>query len=179
MEPSVTAAPYTCRTPACDRYAVCVVAGKCCYKSSAEEANEYLSKKANNRPGNCIPMTGPADVRAFSGLVDGSGKKESLTNPKKLPLWLVPGSLVRAAARAMGFGAKKYGENDWRRGMSWKEVLGALDRHLQEVKDGRMFDEETGLHHLDHMAANIAFLTAFIESPEYTAFNDLFVHSTP
>jgi hypothetical protein len=148
-------------------------------KQSLEQQKEELDKSmAFDQPrlkaASPTEGTKPAAVADYSG-VDGKGYKASMDDPKKLPVWLVPGALVRAAARALAHGARKYAPNNWRRGMNYSEVLSALERHLMALKDGDHFDDDSKLHHLDHIAACTAFLAEFIERPEYARFNDLFV----
>lgn len=114
-------------------------------------------------------------VQDFSGKIDGGGYKCSMDNPAAKPkLSLVPGALKRACARALMYGAKKYAPHNWRRGMSFSECLDALERHAELLNDGEMIDEESGLHHFDHIAANLAFLCEFLEREEYASFDDLF-----
>ena len=113
-------------------------------------------------------------VLDYQGRVDGKGVKASMTDPRKVPMWLVPGALSRGCARGLGYGAKKYAPNNWRRGMKFSEVLSALERHLHDLKDGEFFDQDSGLLHTDHMACNLGFLMEFLERPEFQQFNDLF-----
>ena len=76
---------------------------------------------------------------------------------------LVPTSLTSAVARILEFGAKKYGDNNWREGLKWSRVYAALQRHLADFWDGKDVDDESGLPHLYHAACNIAFLIEFYE----------------
>lgn len=113
---------------------------------------------------------------AFVGKIDGGAAKFSqIAGYSKLPLWLVPGSLTRAAGRALMFGAVKYDSNQWRRGLKFSEVLSALERHVQDMKDGQMYAPDSALLHTDHIGANLAFLTHFLDNAEYQPFNDLYV----
>jgi len=115
------------------------------------------------------------EVQDFDGLVDGAGYKNSMDDPAAKPkLSLVPGALMRACARALMYGAKKYAPHNWRRGMAVSECLDALERHSMALNDGEMFDVESGLHHLDHIIANAAFMAEYFEREEYASFNDLF-----
>ena len=112
----------------------------------------------------------------FTGKVDGGAAKMSqIVSYAKLPLWLVPGSLTRAAGRALMFGAVKYNANQWRRGLKFSEVLSALERHVLAVKDGEMYAPDSGLLHFDHVGANLAFLTHYFENTEYAPYNDLYI----
>lgn len=114
-------------------------------------------------------------VQDFSGKIDGGGYKNSMDDPAAKPkLSLVPGALVRACARALMYGAKKYAPHNWRRGMSVSECHDALLRHAMQINDGEMLDSESGLHHMDHIIANAAFIAEYLERSEYESFNDFF-----
>lgn len=120
----------------------------------------------------------PKDVQDFTGQIDGGGIKNSMfTNYlEKPPMELVPAALIRACARAMGYGANKYAANNWRRGMRWGEVYGALLRHLTAWNAGEDIDAEenggSGLNHLDHAAACLAFLTHMVNDERYKEMDD-------
>jgi len=91
---------------------------------------------------------------------DGKGLRH---NKGKNPLHLVPPSLVFAVGEVLEKGASKYAERNWEKGMSWCTVYGCLMRHI--MKWASPFhsdkDEETGLNHLYHAAANIAMLIEY------------------
>jgi hypothetical protein len=53
----------------------------------------------------------------------------------------------------MTFGAKKYGDQNWRGGLAWTRVLGAAMRHLLAFLGGEDKDPETGISHLAHLGA--------------------------
>lgn len=86
---------------------------------------------------------------------------------------LVPPELVFAVARILTFGAAKYTDRNWEKGMSWGRVFGALMRHMWAWWGGQgptttsfLFgdtDAETGQSHLWHAACCIAFLIAYEE----------------
>ena len=76
----------------------------------------------------------------------------------KPQLTLVPTSLVRATAAVLEFGADKYERNGWRK-VDKQRYRDALYRHwLAYLDDPDGVDEESGLPHLWHLAANVAFL---------------------
>jgi Domain of unknown function (DUF5664) len=79
----------------------------------------------------------------------------------KLRIDLVPYELIAGNARAMGFGALKYGDNNWRGGLKWSRCFGALCRHLWDWWRGAGPDPESGLDHLDHAAACLGFLMEY------------------
>jgi len=74
---------------------------------------------------------------------------------------LLPPELLEAAADILTFGAAKYGERNWERGMKWGRPFAACMRHLWAWWRGEKADKETGKSHLWHACACIAFLIAF------------------
>jgi hypothetical protein len=87
------------------------------------------------------------------------------SNPKdafglqKTPLRLVPPIAVLYLAKAMGMGAKKYGEWNFRKDRPRASVYWeAMWRHLLAGLDGQDLDEESGLPHTAHILANAAIL---------------------
>ena len=83
----------------------------------------------------------------------------------KLRMSLVPASLARAAARALGYGAKKYKVNNWRNVEDLERYVDALQRHLDDWREAKetgntqgLIDADSGLNHLDGVAANLCFL---------------------
>jgi hypothetical protein len=80
----------------------------------------------------------------------------------KLDLTLVPPELEEAVCRVLEFGAKKYSRDGWRTVPdAARRYFAALERHLKAFKRGEDFDRDSGLHHLDHAACNLAFLLHF------------------
>ena len=54
-------------------------------------------------------------------------------------------------ARVGDFGAKKYGQWNYKCGMPWMKLAGSCSRHLTAWIIGETYDKESGLHHLAHM----------------------------
>ena len=73
-------------------------------------------------------------------------------------------------ARAMTFGADKYGDHNWRKGMAWTRVLGSLSRHLTAFSAGEDRDAESGVNHMAHVMCNAAFLLNY--DKHQTQFDD-------
>lgn len=71
---------------------------------------------------------------------------------------LLPATALTEWARAMTFGATKYGDHNWRKGMAWTRVLGSLSRHLTSFMAGEDRDPESGVNHMAHVMCNAAFL---------------------
>ena len=90
--------------------------------------------------------------------VDGGGERK---NDGKIRLSLLPASLFYAAAKVMMFGAKKYADHNWRRGMKWSVPFDCAMRHLLKWWDGEQLDEESGESHLGHAVANLLMLIEY------------------
>lgn len=74
---------------------------------------------------------------------------------------LIPPELPEAIAAVLAFGAGKYGERNWEKGMTWGRPFAAMMRHLWAWWRGEKADPETGFSHLWHAGCCIAFLIAF------------------
>lgn len=76
---------------------------------------------------------------------------------------LLPPELMEQTALVLGFGATKYGNRNWEKGMAWGRPFAALMRHMwawwRQENGGK--DAETGYSHLAHAAACLAFLIAY------------------
>lgn len=139
-----------------------------------ERARQNLQGKMNARAvANTVTITkGKQD---FDGRIDGTGYKQSMDNPAKFPLTLIPPILLKLIALVLMFGARKYARGQWMRGMSYSEVLDAIGRHWTAIVNGEDIDPETGLPHLGHIGCGIAFLAWYQYGPrwrEYETFDD-------
>jgi hypothetical protein len=78
----------------------------------------------------------------------------------KPDLTLVPRGMVVAIARALEFGAGKYGRGAYTQPplVERNRYLAAALRHIFADLDGERFDEESGLPHLFHAAGALAML---------------------
>jgi len=76
---------------------------------------------------------------------------------------MIPMSAVIGEAKALGFGANKYGRSNWKKGMDWMRPAGAALRHLYAWISGEDIDPESGLNHLYHVKCNISFLIEYQE----------------
>lgn len=68
-------------------------------------------------------------------------------NSGKLRVDLIPASFVVALAQVFSQGARKYENDNWKKGLSLRDTLGCCERHLIRLKQGEQFDPETGCHH--------------------------------
>jgi hypothetical protein len=98
------------------------------------------------------------------------GRKD---DQSKNRLDLIPPELIFAVGDILTFGAAKYADRNWERGMAWSRVFGALMRHMWAWWAGAAptsksfvfgdLDMETGKSHLWHAGCCIAFLIAYEE----------------
>lgn len=74
---------------------------------------------------------------------------------------LVPVSSLVALASVLTFGASKYSDRNWERGLAWSRPYGAALRHLTAWWAGENLDPETGYSHLWHALTELAFLVEY------------------
>jgi hypothetical protein len=79
----------------------------------------------------------------------------------KLPYDLLPGDAIEEIVKVLQFGAVKYGERNWEKGMKWNRPFAALMRHMWAWWRGEGKDPETGLSHLAHAGCCILFLLSY------------------
>lgn len=68
---------------------------------------------------------------------------------------------LEGLARVLTFGATKYADDNWRKGMSWRRLIGALRRHVAAFSVGQDLDPESGLPHIDHALCCLMFLSEY------------------
>lgn len=74
---------------------------------------------------------------------------------------LLPPEYLEATADILTFGAEKYADRNWEKGIKWSRVFGALMRHLWAWWRCERADPETGKSHLWHASCCLAFLIAY------------------
>lgn len=89
--------------------------------------------------------------------------KAARFNEGKLRYDLIPHEALKGVAQVLTFGAKKYGEDNWRKGLSWRSVLASAERHLEAFKSGEDYNvaDDPGLMHIDHAITNLMFIKAY------------------
>lgn len=79
----------------------------------------------------------------------------------KLPVELLPWPAVMEVVRVLEFGALKYDDWNWSKGVKMMSLCASAMRHIMKFICGADTDEESGLPHLAHAACNLLFLLHF------------------
>lgn len=78
------------------------------------------------------------------GLKEVSGKN---------PYELIPPEIFRGLVEIFKYGAGKYGEHNWEKGIHTRHLYAAMLRHtIEGWMSGEMYDKESGLLHSAHAA---------------------------
>lgn len=96
--------------------------------------------------------------------------EKRLTDPKtggqkgvKEERWdLFPFDALDEVARVYAAGARKYDDDNWLKGYSWRWSVSALLRHVSKFMCGEDRDPETGCLHLAHAAWHCLTLITFL-----------------
>ena len=92
------------------------------------------------------------------GMNNESGKKN---DEEKLRYDLNPVDFWQSLAKVLTYGAAKYGDRNWEKGMQYSRVYAAALHHLFAWARGEEIDEESGLPHIDCAATNLVFLSVY------------------
>lgn len=91
----------------------------------------------------------------------------------KCRLDLIPFDCLWELAKVYSFGAQKYADHNWRKGMSFSRIIGAILRHIFKYIMGESKDPETNCHHLAHAVWGMFTLMSFDFSyGHYAKFDD-------
>ena len=90
----------------------------------------------------------------------------------KVRMELLDPVALEGLAAVLTFGAKKYADHNWAKGMKWSRVTGSLLRHLFKFISGEDIDQESGLPHVDHVMCNAMFLCNYFRRQK--AYDDRF-----
>lgn len=86
----------------------------------------------------------------------------------KLRMDLVPPEAIESLARVLGYGAKKYDDRGWEKGIKYSRLYAATLRHLLAWAKGQHYDTESNIRHLEHALCNLAFMVTY----EYREMDD-------
>lgn len=135
---------------------------------SAPDVNEGVTdfNRDFSEPGRLVEVKGnfppAANWKEIGGFVDKP--LENPSNPKdaeaqtkgKVRLDLLEPEGNRVTAEALAFGADKYGvENYVTVPIRFRVYLAAIERHIDALKRGEDVAEDSGIHHMGHIGANV------------------------
>jgi len=86
------------------------------------------------------------------------GKATKYDSNKKVRPELLPSKATEEVMKVFTFGAEKYGDFNWRKGLEFSRLWGAAQRHQMAFWQGQDLDEESGLPHIAHAVANLMML---------------------
>lgn len=92
------------------------------------------------------------------------GKKN---DKDKLRMDLIPSEAIIALAEVLTFGAKKYEDRNWEKGIEFERLFAACQRHLWSCWKGEWIDSESQLPHLYHAFTNLAMWIALEQRKTY------------
>jgi len=93
---------------------------------------------------------------------------------EKVPMQLIDPEALLELAKVLGFGANKYAPENWRKGIAYTRIIGAIMRHTNAIHRGELLDPETGLLHSAHIMCEAMFLTSYMKQPvRYLDFDDI------
>lgn len=97
-------------------------------------------------------------LRAGDDLAKGGVKMDE----GKLRWSLLPWDAVEEVVRVLMFGAKKYDDRNWEKGMDYGRLFDACLRHkIAWWQKGETQAEDSKIHHLAHDACDALFLLAY------------------
>jgi len=91
----------------------------------------------------------PLWVGTMGKMIDVQGIKY---DSDKLPYSAIPVKPLEDLVDVYLIGAKKYGMNNWRKGIAWSRIFSAMQRHAWDWWGGEELDQEDRQHHLASVA---------------------------
>ena len=85
-------------------------------------------------------------------------------NEGKLRWSLVDFKALEPMVEVLEMGAKKYSDNNWKKGLPTTEICESLLRHLYAYMRGEDCDKESGLSHVSHIQCNAMFLQHMMQN---------------
>lgn len=80
-------------------------------------------------------------------------------NQGKLRWSLTSRKALEPLVRVLMFGAEKYDDHNWKKGLKYTEICESLQRHMDAFIDGEDDDDESKLGHVGHILCNAMFLS--------------------
>ena len=80
-------------------------------------------------------------------------------NTGKIGWRLISWKALEPMMDVLSFGASKYDDNNWKKGLDWVGITESLQRHMNAFVDGEDNDPESKLSHVGHILCNAMFLS--------------------
>lgn len=64
----------------------------------------------------------------------------------------LPLEALAAGAAALEYGARKYDNRNWEKGLPWQQMIDSLKRHIEDFERGHEYDDAEGGSGLPHVA---------------------------
>lgn len=143
---------------------VCIVLQNCMgisggkSESSAKKLDEGKAKLSLIHPSMfCMILSKDGDGWQYTACchiikVGHAETIEELNDRIRTAIWYIRDKLgswktLELTSSAMAYGIKKYGRNNWKKGMAWSRLVDAALRHFVAAALGEEIDEESGLPH--------------------------------
>jgi hypothetical protein len=102
----------------------------------------------------------PKDCKVTSGVRDfkefNSGAQKEVIG--KLRIDLVPAEMIEGDAEVLTYGATKYADHNWEKGIPFMTSYSAAMRHLMQWLKGVDIDTESGLKHIEQARLNLGMI---------------------
>jgi hypothetical protein len=119
--------------------------------------------KSPNLPNLSLNSATYEELKKRDQLLTGGIKHDS----DKVRLELLSSEWINGVGSVLTFGAKKYADHNWRKGINISRLLGACLRHVFSFLKGEDNDPETGLSHLYHASCCLMFASElYKDKPE-------------
>jgi hypothetical protein len=103
--------------------------------------------------------------------IDLTTKMGTKDDGGKIRYDLIPPEALEELARVYTFGARKYADRNWEKGLSFSRIFGAMMRHAWAWFRGEDNDPEHGLNHMSSVAWG-AFSLMTYQKRKMTSFDD-------
>jgi hypothetical protein len=77
----------------------------------------------------------------------------------------IPLEAIAAAAASLEYGAKKYSDRNWEKGLPWQQMIDSLKRHVEDFERGHDYDngeDGSDLHQVCMIMASAMMLSASV-----------------
>ena len=77
----------------------------------------------------------------------------------------VPLEAIAAAAASLEYGARKYADRNWEKGLPWQQMIDSLKRHVEDFERRKDYDDGdggSGMHQVCMIMASAMMLSASV-----------------